>query len=664
MMSNKGAIAGCFILLSVVTQLHAEGELPRPIGQTVQEFKLQDFRGKEHALSDSRKSKVIVLAFLGTECPLAKLYGPRLAKLAAEYEPQGVTFLGVNSNVQDSITEIAAYARVHEIKFPILKDVGNKLAEVVGAERTPEVFLLDEKRVVRYWGRIDDQYGVGYVRDEPERHDLKAAIDELLAGKSVTTPVTDSAGCRIGRIQKSKPDAPVTYANQIARIFQKRCVECHRSGDIAPFELTDYQEVVGWAEMIDEVVREGRMPPWHADPAHGQFANDRSLSDEEKALIHRWVADGAPQGDPQQLPALREFVAGWQLPREPDLVLHITDEPYQVQAEGEVKYQWFTVDPGFKEDKWLTAAEIQPGNRAVVHHILAFSRKAGEARRFNVRDGFLAGYVPGLRPRPFPKGMAKLIPAGSKLVFQVHYTPIGSEQLDRSRIGLIFADPAEVTYQVQTTQALNLAFEIPPHAANHEVIGTSPSAPRDVLLLSLMPHMHLRGKAFRYDARYPNGTTETLLNVPHYDFNWQTSYRLLEPKALPKGTRIHCVAHYDNSEDNLNNPDPTDTVRWGDQTWEEMMIGYFDVAWPITNGPDGKPVAQSFNRDEDPQTAAETFIGMLDKDNDGKVSRSELPARQLVMFLVVDTNGDGVVTLEEMTAAIKKQKERQSSRSR
>jgi hypothetical protein len=258
--------------------------------------------------------------------------------------------------------------------------------------------------------------------------------------------------------------------------------------------------------------------------------------------------------------------------------------------------------------------------------------------------------------------MAKLIPAGSKLVFQVHYTPIGSEQLDRSRIGLIFADPTEVTHQVQTTQAVNLAFEIPPHAANHKVVGASPSSPRDVLLLSLMPHMHVRGKSFSYEARYPDGTTETLLNVPHYDFNWQTSYRLQEPKPLPKGTRMHCVAHFDNSADNLNNPDPTKTVRWGDQTWEEMMIGYFDIAWPVSTAADGKPLAEAFNRNEDPESAAETFIGMFDKDEDGKLSRGEMTPRQMIVFLAVDADRDGVVTLDEMTTAIRKRNERRSAR--
>jgi peroxiredoxin len=630
------------------------GREVRADGLHAGDFALQDYRGRSHSLADYRDSKIIVLAVLGTECPLVKLYGNRLAELHQTYSPRGVTFLGLNANVQDSVTEIAAYARAHHIEFPILKDLGNKVVDQLGAERTPEVFVLDKQGTVRYRGRIDDQYGVGYVRDAPARNDLGLALDQLLAGESVAIPATEAVGCHIGRVREPKENAPVTYSNQIARILQQRCIECHREGDIAPFALSDYDEVVGWAEMIREVVRENRMPPWHASPEFGRFANDRSLPPEEKELIDRWVADGAPQGNPSELPAPRQFVSGWQLPRDPDLILTINDEPFEVQAEGEVRYQWFTVDPGFSEDKWLAAAEIQPGNRAVVHHILAFTRPRGTKRRFGERDGFLVGYVPGLRARPLPDGMAKRIPANSELVFQVHYTPIGSVAYDQSRIGLIFADPDEVSHQVETTQAVNVAFEIPPGDANHRVEARTPKAPRDVLLLSLMPHMHLRGKSFRYDVQLPDGTVETLLDVPKYDFNWQTGYRLAEPRALPEGTRIHCVAHFDNSTGNLNNPDPTKNVRWGEQTWDEMMIGYLDVAWPLEAAPDD--LAGLFDRD-DPQVAAESLIAMLDKDHDGKVARREVKWRMLAYFVVVDVDRDGFVTLEELTTAINKRRQ-------
>jgi hypothetical protein len=226
--------------------------------------------------------------------------------------------------------------------------------------------------------------------------------------------------------------------------------------------------------------------------------------------------------------------------------------------------------------------EVQPGNRAVVHHILVFARKIGDKGDPDGGGtrGFLASYVPGLRPQPFPAGMAKRIPAGSILIFQVHYTPNGTKTTDLSRIGFVFADPKTITHEVKTTSAVSRQIAIPPGAADHVIEATSRGSADDSLLLGYMPHMHLRGKAFSYEAIYPDGKHETLLDVPHYDFNWQTSYRLTEPIKLPAGTKLHAVAHFDNSADNPNNPDPEKRVRWGEQTWDEMMIGYFDVAIP------------------------------------------------------------------------------------
>lgn len=614
-----------------------------PLGRQVENFELQDFRGTHHALSDYQDHKLVVLAFLGTECPLAKLYGPRLATLAQEYEPQGVQFLGINANVQDSLTEIAAYARRHAIEFPILKDTANRLADSLGAVRTPEVFVLDAERVVRYWGRIDDQYGIGYVRSEPQRNDLKQALDELLAGKEVTTPVTPSVGCHIGRIRKPQPNTSVTYSNQIARILQNHCVECHREGEIAPFALTEYEEVVGWAEMIQEVVREGRMPPWHASDEYGQFENTRRLTSEEKELIYAWVRAGAPQGDPNDLPPQQTFVTGWQLPRLPDFVAPITAEPFRVPAAGEVRYQYFQIDPGFEEDKWVSAIEIQPGNRAVVHHVLMFAgspEDVGEVFRGGAH-GYHGAYVPGQRVQPYPPGMARRIPAGSRLIFQVHYTPTGSEQLDQSRVGMIFVDPATVQYEVRTASALNSDLRIPPHEANYRAEAAGPRFPANARLLALAPHMHLRGKSFRYEAVLPGGNRITLLEVPRYDFNWQTAYRLAEPMELPAGTRMHCIAHFDNSAENLNNPDPTQTVRWGDQTWDEMMIGYYDYVVPV-----GTPVAAS-SGDRRKDRLQELF-DRLDKNIDGKVAMDEVPRRFRLFFLPLDTDRDGALSEEEV----------------
>jgi peroxiredoxin len=553
-------------------------ETASPIGKKVENFSLRDYRGVERSLQEFANHELVVLAFTGTECPVAKLYGPRLAELAKEFESKGVAFIAINSNQQDSISAIGQFAKSYDLSLPILKDVGNVLADRLGAQRTPEVFVLDRHRVIRYWGRIDDQYGVGYTRPKPGRRDLAMALEELLAGKPVSVQVTQAPGCFIGRVQPEAGQGNVTYCQQIAGIIQKHCLECHRPGQIAPFSLTSYDQVIGWADTIREVIEAGRMPPWHVDPRYGKFANDCHLSDNEKQLIFEWLRNGAPKGDPRDLPRPIEFARGWRIPK-PDVVIRMP-KPFQVPAEGTVLYQFIAVDPGFTEDKWIQAAEVKPGCRSVVHHILVFVQPPGGSgadRHGGFITNWLAANVPGARPQIFPPGMAKLIPAGSRLLFQIHYTPNGAPQEDQSCVGLVFADPKTVHKEVSTEMVVNPRFEIPPHDPNHRVDATT-TIEQDSLLLTLMPHTHLRGKSFRYEAIYPNGDREILLDLPRYDFNWQNSYVLAKPKVLPKGTQLHCVAFYDNSKNNPSNPNPDATVRWGDQTWEEMMIGYFDVS--------------------------------------------------------------------------------------
>jgi peroxiredoxin len=637
-MTQRLAVIG--LILSVALPAQA-GE--SPLGRHVANFQLPDVAGTQRALDDYRDSKLIVLAFLGTECPLAKLYGPRLAKLAEEYEPQGVTFIGVNANLQDSNEEIAAYAQTHAIQFPMLRDSGNTLADAVGAERTPEVFVLDAERKIRYRGRIDDQYGVGFVRGEPLRNDLKLALDELLAGKEVSTPTTDAVGCHIGRVKKPQSNALVTYSKQVARILQNRCVECHREGEIAPFALTDYEEVVGWAETIEEVVRDERMPPWHASEEYGRFENDRRMPDEEKNAIYAWVRAGAPEGDRNDLPEPRTWVTGWQLPREPDFVAPITDKPYRVRADGALRYQYFQIDPGFTEDKWVDAIEIQPGNRAVVHHVLMFAGKEDDARDLRGgAHGYDAIFVPGQRVKSYPTGMARRIAAGSRLIFQVHYTPNGSEQFDQSRVGMTFVDPKSVEHEVRTASAVNTEFRIPARDAAYRVESASPRLPANARLLALMPHMHLRGKSFFYEAILPGGERKPLLEVPRYDFNWQTAYRLAEPMDLPAGTRFHCEAHFDNSDANPNNPDPNKNVRWGEQTWDEMMIGYYDYVVPVA----ARQAAEAGDRD---QQRVEELFDRLDVNADGKVVMDEVPRKFHALFKILDSNSDEALSVEEMT---------------
>jgi hypothetical protein len=439
--------------------------------------------------------------------------------------------------------------------------------------------VLDSQRRLRYHGRIDDQYTYGVQRPKAEQHYLRDALDALLAGREVSTSSTPPVGCFIGRKLEPDRNSDVTYARQISRILNRRCVECHRPGEIGPFSLASYAETVGWAEMIAEVVREQRMPPWHASPEHGKFRNDARLSAEEKEQILSWVRAGAPEGDPSDLPAPPQFVEGWRI-GQPDQVIYMSDKPFQVPATGEVRYQHLLVDPGFTEDKWIKAAECRAGNRTVVHHIIVAvmsrERLAGRLTEELFSD-WLAATAPGSRPMILPKGLAKRVPAGAKLVFQLHYTPNGKPQEDRSSIGLVFADPAEVTHEVMTQRAATRRFEIPAGDPNYKVEAQYTF--RDgATLLALFPHMHLRGKSFRYTAIFPDGGSEILLDVPRYDFNWQNAYELDPPRMIPTGTKIHCEARFDNSAENWANPDPSATVRWGDQTWEEMMIGYFSIS--------------------------------------------------------------------------------------
>ncbi|MDC0936929.1 redoxin domain-containing protein [Pirellulales bacterium] len=546
------------------------------VGFSVASFTLNDYLGARHSLSQWDDAELVVVVFLGTECPLAKLYGARLAEIDKKYANK-VQFVGINSNQQDTLREIAGYARRHGIEFPVLKDAGAKVADAFGAKRTPEAFVLDRQRVVRYRGRIDDQFGVGYARPEAEQADLITAIDALLAGGRVDNPSTVAVGCLISRPRDIEADSTVTYAADIAPILNQHCVKCHRDGEIAPFALTNYDAAAAWSETLLEVIDDGRMPPWHASPEHGEFLNDARLTDREKEQFRTWVKNGAPAGDLAVAPPAPEFVEGWQIP-EPDVVYRIP-EPYQVPATGVVEYQHFYFDPGFEEDMWIRGAEARPGNRQVVHHVILFHMD-GDRDTHRPEDPLfnaIAAFAPGMPAIMAPEGIALRIPAGSKLGFQVHYTPNGSPQFDSSEAGLIFADPEQVQHEVRVQAGLNFAFLIPPGADDYRV-STNYNVQRESLLFSLTPHMHYRGKSFRFTAKYPGGGEEVLLDVPRYDFNWQNIYLLRKPKRLPAGTVVAMEASFDNSAGNPLNPDPQKTVGWGDQTWQEMMIGTMGIS--------------------------------------------------------------------------------------
>ena len=417
------------------------------------------------------------------------------------------------------------------------------------------------------------------------RNRLSAFTTALFfAALSIITLTSASAG------DAKKAAKAVTFNKDVAPIFFKRCVECHRAGEIAPMSLMSYKEARPWARSIKEKVLDRTMPPWHADPNHGEYSNDRSLSQREVDTIAAWVDGGAKEGEQKDLPPRPEFVEGWNIGK-PDAVFKLPQE-FPVPATGEVPYKYFSVPTNFKEDMWVQAAEIRPGNRAVVHHVIVFVQKGGEQQRL------LVGYAPGEQPAVISKGLARKIPAGANLVFQVHYTPNGTEAKDQSYVGLIFAKQPPQR-ELFTRPVMNARFAIPPGDPNYRVESTY-TFTEDAHIHSLMPHMHWRGKDFEYRVTYPDGTSKIILSVPKYDFAWQSYYMLKEPVAVPKGTRLDCVAHFDNSEKNKHNPDPKKEVRWGDQTWEEMMIGWTSFTF---DNPKSNPASQKAEPAQAPKTS-------------------------------------------------------------
>jgi hypothetical protein len=376
-----------------------------------------------------------------------------------------------------------------------------------------------------------------------------------------------------------KQSAP-TFSKEIAPIFYRNCINCHRQGEIAPMSLVTYKEVRPWAKAIREKVITREMPPWHPDPKIGHWTNDRRMSQKEIDTVVAWIDSGAPEGNPRELPPAPKFPDGWQIGK-PDVIFHMPEE-FTVPAEGAVPYQHFRVPTNFKEDRYIHAMEARAGDLSVVHHIVIYVREPGYKRpkKLDLGEGLLGALSPGQTPFIAQPGTAKLIKAGSELIFQMHYTPSGKETKDRSYLGLIFSKEP-VKKIITTTAAFDTRFVIPPGATNYEV-KASQEIEQDTEIVSLMPHMHLRGKDITYTAIYPDGRRETLLHIPRYNFSWQVYYYPKQPIRMPKGTIIEVVAHYDNSTRNPMNPDPTREVRFGEQTWDEMMNGFYDYVTEVS----------------------------------------------------------------------------------
>ena len=384
-----------------------------------------------------------------------------------------------------------------------------------------------------------------------------------------------------------------TFTKDVAPILYQRCLECHRAGEAAPMSFETYAQVRPWAKAIKQQVASRTMPPWDADPTVDTFSNNRSLTDAQIAIITKWVDDGAVEGKASDMPKMPQFTQGWVMGK-PDVTFD-TGVDFKIPAEGVVPYQYFTVDPGFKEDTWVQAAEVRPVQRSQVHHILVFVQPGGKRtpRSGEQFSDMLIGYAPGVPSTVWDADTAYLVKAGSTFLFQEHYTTNGKEATDRSVLGLRIRKD-KPTYRALSGSAMQQRLAIPPNDPNYESKATYVFK-EDVTLLDMTPHMHLRGKAFKYVLTYPDGRSEELLNVPHYEFNWQLSYILAQPRQVPAGSKIEATAWYDNSANNKYNPDPTKEVHWGDQTFQEMMIGFFNYKIPVDR-PDPAPATQPARR--------------------------------------------------------------------
>lgn len=619
--------------------------------------------GRKFNLASAKNKKATVVALTSTSCPICKKYCATLAAIEKEYSGKGVQFCFLNTLPSDKMDDIRAAIKYHGLQGPYIHDKKDEWNHAFKIRTTAEVFVFDSARTLVYRGAVDDQYGLGYSLNSPRKTYLKNALDSVLNNDPIEVAATTAPGCDIwipeAQDNSKSSNLSDTYHNRISRIVQNNCVECHREQGLAPFSLESAEDLIAHAGMIKTVVKNKTMPPWFVANQETQstegkivWSNDRSLSAADREALINWLGSKRAMGDPADAPIKRKFESKWNIGK-PDKTFQIPNA-FAVKAEGTIPYRHAVVKTNFKEDKWISAIEIRPTDRSVVHHVLVFVRNPTRRNEVDGTDGFFAAYVPGNSFQIFPQGFAKKIPAGSNLVFQLHYTPVGKATQDQTEIGLKFFDgtPKHLV-RVQGIAQSNL--NIKPNDANairfkDHKFGT------DVELLAFMPHMHLRGKAFKYEllSQSPN-KSRTILDIPRYDFNWQLYYRLAKPLTVPQGSTIRVTGVFDNSSENPANPDPQELVGWGDQTEDEMLIGYVEYYVP------SESISISSDQQEEQSEPAENRKSRLrkialekafrryDKNSDGKVTKEELNLPST--FNRFNKNGDDHLTLEEVLSS-------------
>lgn len=535
----------------------------------------------------------LALVFTSTECPIADYYAPTLNAIAAGFPSERVRLVGVCVDPDASPEGLLAHAREYALQFPVVLDRSGSLARRHGVTVTPEAVVVDDRGVTRYRGRIDDQFlGRRGKNPVPATHELRDAIAAVLDGREPAVARVEAVGCPL----PVPPAGPPTYAREIAPLLDAHCMSCHRPGQIGPFALETYEQARKRAADLAHVAAERRMPPWGAEPGYGPaFAHDRSLSDDEIALLGAWADAGAPEGDPKERPTRPTFSDGWAM-GEPDLIIEMPEE-FEVPASGADIYRCFVIPTELPRDVYVSGLEYRPGNPRVVHHILGYVDTTGEALRRDSEEpgpgytcfggprietlhGDLGGWAPGVEASELAEGVGRSLPKRAAVVMQVHYHPSGKVERDRSRIGLYFAkSPVRQTFH--WAAAANGEFRLEPGKPETWEVTARWTVPVDLQAWSVAPHMHLLGKDMTMTARLPDGRGVPLIRIGRWDFQWQQQYFFETPVDLPAGTVIEALAHFDYSRENPNNTfrgrAEMPVITWGEETTDEMCIGFIGV---------------------------------------------------------------------------------------
>ena len=547
----------------------------------VDDFALIDHEGGFHQLSRYAHKDAIVLYVYGNNCSVSDASLPKLSALADKYDARNIEFLMIDPVSGDDRQSVKERVQGQAAAMPVLMDSSQLVASSLGVHATGEVFVIDPQRMtLLYRGAIDNLAAKNSPADQPGRRDyLDEVLSAVVSGSEIIADVEWTSGTPVTYdfINRAIGDG-VSYADDVAPILERRCVSCHVEGGVAPWAMSSHEMVSGWSAMIRETVMTMRMPPGQIDNTYlDNFVDVHYITDEEKAVLVRWAEEGAVRdSETDPLTTLPLPDSEWAL-GEPDLIIEFPAQ--EIPATGVLDYKYVPVEIGLSQDRWVRAYEFDIGDKAALHHVVAYTQDQRQQRQNASGGGSrtnFGGYAPGREYVEFDDGTGVLLQRDMRFMVQFHYTAIGRPVVDKTRIGLYFHDE-KPERPLARTAVMNGEFVIPPGAENYPVTARALIA-NDSYLYNLAPHMHYRGKQVKYSAEYPDGTVEDLLSIPNFQHNWQMIYRLKQPKFLPAGTVIVAQGAFDNSPHNALNPDPTKEVLWGDQVWDEMFIAWMRVS--------------------------------------------------------------------------------------